>query len=68
VHRLLPWYQGTQRDLRHQATIVGHRGFGSGPRAGFRESTVSSFLAAAACGLKWVELDVRRSCDGQLAP
>lgn len=37
-------------------TIVGDRGFGSGQRGGFRENTVSSFLAAAACGLKWPEL------------
>jgi glycerophosphoryl diester phosphodiesterase len=47
-------------------TIVGHRGFGSGQRGGYRENTVSSFLAAAASGLTWVELDVHRSRDGQL--
>jgi glycerophosphoryl diester phosphodiesterase len=47
-------------------TIVGHRGFGSGWRGGHRENTVSSFLAAAASGLTWVELDVHRSRDGLL--
>jgi glycerophosphoryl diester phosphodiesterase len=47
-------------------TIVGHRGFGSGQRGGYRENTVGSFLAAVACGLSWVELDVHRTRDGQL--
>ena len=32
-------------------SIVGHRGFGSGQRGGYRENTVGSFLAAVACGL-----------------
>ena len=47
-------------------SIVGHRGFGSGDRAGYRENTVASFLAAVACGLSWIELDVHRSRDGEL--
>jgi glycerophosphoryl diester phosphodiesterase len=47
-------------------SIVGHRGFGSGRRGGFRENTIESFLAAVACDLSWVELDVYRSRDGQL--
>ena len=47
-------------------SIVGHRGFGSGHRGGYRENTVGSFLAAVACGLSWVELDVHRSRDGEL--
>jgi glycerophosphoryl diester phosphodiesterase len=47
-------------------SIVGHRGFGAGCPAGFRENTVASFLAAVASGLSWVELDVRRSRDGEL--
>lgn len=47
-------------------TIVGHRGFGSGQRAGHCENTVGSFIAAVASGLTWVELDVRRSRDGHL--
>jgi len=47
-------------------TIVGHRGFGSGRRGGYQENTVGSFLAAVACGVAWVELDVRRTRDGQL--
>ena len=49
-----------------QPTIVGHRGFGSGHRGGFRENTVASFLAAVASGVSWVELDVHRSSDGEL--
>ncbi len=49
-----------------QPTIVGHRGFGSGQRGGFRENTVASFLAAVASGVSWVELDVHRSRDGEL--
>jgi glycerophosphoryl diester phosphodiesterase len=47
-------------------SVVGHRGFGSGQRGGHRENTVGSFLAAVACGLSWVELDVHRSRDGEL--
>jgi glycerophosphoryl diester phosphodiesterase len=47
-------------------TVVGHRGFGSGTASGYRENTVESFLAAAASGAAWVELDVRRSSDGEL--
>jgi len=47
-------------------SIVGHRGFGSGDRAGYRENTVASFLAAVGCGLPWIELDVHRSRDGEL--
>jgi glycerophosphoryl diester phosphodiesterase len=47
-------------------TVVGHRGFGSGTVSGYRENSVESFLAAAARGVTWVELDVRRSADGEL--
>ncbi len=47
-------------------SVVGHRGFGSGQRGGHRENTVASFLAAVACGVSWVELDVHRSRDGEL--
>jgi glycerophosphoryl diester phosphodiesterase len=46
--------------------VVGHRGFGSGTATGYRENSVESFLAAAASGVTWVELDVRRSRDGEL--
>jgi glycerophosphoryl diester phosphodiesterase len=47
-------------------TVVGHRGFGSGTASGYRENSVESFLAAAASGVRWVELDVRRSSDDEL--
>jgi glycerophosphoryl diester phosphodiesterase len=46
--------------------VVGHRGFGSGASRGYRENSLESFLAAAASGATWVELDVRRSCDDEL--
>jgi glycerophosphoryl diester phosphodiesterase len=46
--------------------IVGHRGFGAGEPGGYRENSVESFLAAARSGLPWVELDARRSRDGEL--
>lgn len=46
--------------------VVGHRGFGAGRPGGYRENSVESFLAAAARGLSWVELDARRSSDGEL--
>ncbi len=49
-----------------QPSIVGHRGFGSGHRGGYRENTVASMLAAVASGVSWVELDVHRSSDGEL--
>jgi len=46
--------------------VVGHRGFGSGALLGYRENSIESFLAAAASGATWVELDVRRSSDDDL--
>ena len=46
--------------------VVGHRGFGSGAARGYRENSLESFLAAAASGATWVELDVRRSSDDEL--
>lgn len=46
--------------------VVGHRGFGSGASRGYRENSLESFLAAAASGATWVELDVRRSSDDEL--
>jgi glycerophosphoryl diester phosphodiesterase len=46
--------------------IVGHRGFGAGEPDGYRENSVDSFLAAACHGVPWVELDARRSSDGEL--
>lgn len=46
--------------------VSGHRGFGAGTVNGHRENTPNSILAAAAAGAGWVELDVRRTADGQL--
>jgi glycerophosphoryl diester phosphodiesterase len=46
--------------------IVGHRGFGAGLAGGYRENSVESFLAAVGQGVSWVELDARRSSDGEL--
>lgn len=47
-------------------SLVGHRGYGAGGAGGYRENSVESFLAAAAGGVPWVELDARRSSDGVL--
>lgn len=47
-------------------SVVGHRGFGAGRPGGNRENSVDSFLAAAEAGVPWVELDARRSADGEL--
>ena len=47
-------------------SVVGHRGFGAGEPGGYRENSVESFLAAADSGVPWVELDARRSSDGEL--
>ena len=47
-------------------SVVGHRGFGAGEAGRYRENSVESFLAAVACGASWVELDARRSADGEL--
>jgi glycerophosphoryl diester phosphodiesterase len=52
--------------FERKPSIVGHRGFGAGEPGGYRENSVASFLAAAQHGLSWVELDVRRSRDGEL--
>lgn len=47
-------------------TVVGHRGLGGGVVDNCAENTVGSYLAAVAYGLRWVEVDVRRSGDDQL--
>jgi glycerophosphoryl diester phosphodiesterase len=49
-----------------QPAVVGHRGFGPGQPDGYQENSVESFLAAARHGVPWVELDARRSSDGEL--
>lgn len=52
--------------FEEQPAIVGHRGYGAGQPGGYRENSVESFLAAARDGVRWVELDARRSSDGEL--
>ena len=52
--------------FEERPAIVGHRGFGAGQPDGYRENSVESFLAAASHGAGWVELDARRSSDGEL--
>jgi glycerophosphoryl diester phosphodiesterase len=44
----------------------GHRGSGRGVVGGHRENTLASFRAAVAAGLRWVEVDARRTADGVL--
>lgn len=46
--------------------ILGHRGLGRGTVDGVHENTLESFLAAAALGIDWVEVDVRRTSDDRL--
>lgn len=46
--------------------LIGHRGMGTGVVRGHAENTVASFLAAIDTGLRWVEVDARRTADGQL--
>lgn len=57
---------GMQRIFQRPPELVGHRGLGAGTVAGQVENTPGSYLAAAAAGLRWVELDVRRSADDVL--
>jgi glycerophosphoryl diester phosphodiesterase len=47
-------------------TVLGHRGLGRGAVDGLEENTVDSIVAAASCGLRWVEFDVRRTADDHL--
>src|SRR3954471_19133219 len=46
--------------------VIGHRGLGRGVVSGHRENTLGSFTAAAELGLRWVEVDVRRTEDDVL--
>jgi glycerophosphoryl diester phosphodiesterase len=47
-------------------TLIGHRGLGAGVVQGHRENTAASFLAAVDAGLRWLEVDVRRTHDDEL--
>jgi len=44
------------------ALIIGHRGDSSS----FPENTIEAFVGAAESGADWVELDVRRTADGEI--
>jgi glycerophosphoryl diester phosphodiesterase len=46
--------------------LCGHRGIGRGVVDGRRENTIASFRAAVAAGLRWVEVDARRTADDVL--
>lgn len=46
--------------------LLGHRGLGRGVVDGHEENTLGSFLAAAELGLRWLEIDVRRTADDVL--
>jgi glycerophosphoryl diester phosphodiesterase len=52
--------------FEYKPTIVGHRGSGAGQADGYQENSLEAFLAAAVRGVPWVELDARRSSDGEL--
>ena len=47
-------------------TVLGHRGSGRGVVGGHVENTLDSLLAGVASGLRWVELDARRTADDVL--
>jgi glycerophosphoryl diester phosphodiesterase len=47
-------------------TLLGHRGLGRDTVDGHPENSLGSILAAARSGLRWVEFDVRRTCDDAL--
>jgi len=47
-------------------TVLGHRGLGRDTVDGHPENSLGSILAAAQSGLRWVELDVRRTGDDAL--
>ncbi len=47
-------------------TLIGHRGMGRGSVDGYLENTRAGLLAGVEAGLRWVELDVRRTADDRL--
>ena len=47
-------------------TIIAHRGFGRGAPLGFQENTLAAFQQALHHGVRWLEVDVRRSADDVL--
>jgi len=47
----------------HGPVIIGHRGCGRGIVDGYTENTLDSFLGAVELGVKWLEVDVRRTAD-----
>jgi len=52
--------------FEYKPSVVGHRGSGAGQADGYQENSLEAFLAAAVRGVPWVELDARRSSDGEL--
>ena len=52
--------------FEYKPSVVGHRGSGAGQADGYQENSLEAFLAAAVAGVPWVELDARRSSDGEL--
>jgi glycerophosphoryl diester phosphodiesterase len=46
--------------------LCGHRGSGRGVVGGQPENTLGSFRAAVSAGMRWVEVDVRATSDGDL--
>jgi len=56
----------TRAAFDERPTLIGHRGLGKGSVAGHAENTLGSFLAALDAGVRWLEVDVRRTLDDQL--
>ena len=52
--------------FEYKPSVVGHRGSGANQAGGYQENSLEAFLAAAVSGVPWVELDARRSSDGEL--
>jgi glycerophosphoryl diester phosphodiesterase len=46
--------------------IISHRGFGRGTVGDFPENTLPAFREALRCGVRWLEVDVRRTADDGL--
>ena len=52
--------------FEYKPSVVGHHGSGASQADGYQENSLEAFLAAAVSGVPWVELDARRSSDGEL--
>ena len=54
------------RPVFEAPVVIAHRGFGRGTSYGHPENSLAAFRAGLAGGVRWLEVDVRRSADDQL--